>query len=307
MKRVNPKADPAQELLDHLADASKRLIGKAASIASFASSLWIVQAYIAANLIGTLISGNVPITQIAMSGLAFILVGLIRHAADAWAGRMAFGEALQIVATEREAIVQAQSLASPFASDGQSSAAVATLLGTKLDQLIPWVTRYRVAAFKVRVVPLVLLAAVFSYSWAAGLILVISAPLIPVFMALIGFAARDASEKHMAETGTLNAMLLEWLNAGVDIRLLNAQSATIASFDRAADSLRERTMAVLKIAFLSSTVLELFAALGIAMVAVYVGFSLLGTFSFGTYWHRADPGGRYLHSSSGSGFFCASS
>lgn len=289
MKRPTLNADPAKELLNHLEIASKSRVSKAAFIASFASSLWIVQAYIAANLIGNLISGDVPVTDITMSGVAFILVGLIRHAADAWAGRMAFRDALQIVATERQVIVQEQSLASPFGSDGQSSAAVATLIGTKLDQLIPWVTRYRVAAFKVRVVPLVILAAVFSYSWAAGLILVISAPLIPVFMALIGFAARDASEKHMAETGTLNAILLEWLNAGVDIRLLNAQSATIASFDCAADSLRKRTMAVLKIAFLSSTVLEIFAALGIAMVAVYVGFSLLGSFSFGTYRHALSP------------------
>ena len=102
-------------------------------------------------------------------------------------------------------------------------------------------------------------------------------------MALIGFAAREASERHMAETGTLNVMLLEWLNAGADIRLLNAEGATVAGFDRAADSLRARTMAVLRIAFLSSTVLELFSALGIALAAVYVGFSLLGTFSFGTY------------------------
>jgi ATP-binding cassette, subfamily C, bacterial CydD len=289
MTRGNPKADPAQALLNHLAAASKSLVSKAASIASCAASLWIVQAYIAATLIGRLISGNVSVSSIAVSGMTFVLVGMIRHGADAWAGRMAFREALKIVAAEREAIIHAQSLCSPFQSDRQSSATVATLIGTKLDQLIPWMTRYRIAAFKVRIVPLVLLAAVFSCSWAAGLVLLISAPLIPVFMALIGFAARDASEKHMAETGTLNAMLLEWLNAGVDIRLLNGQTATIESFDRAADSLRARTMAVLKIAFLSSTVLELFAALGIAMVAVYVGFSLLGAFSFGTYGPALTP------------------
>jgi ATP-binding cassette subfamily C protein CydD len=78
-------------------------------------------------------------------------------------------------------------------------------------------------------------------------------------------------------------MLLEWLNAGADIRLLNAEEPTVAGFDRAADSLRARSMAVLRIAFLSSTVLELFSALGIALAAVYVGFSLLGTFTFGTY------------------------
>jgi ATP-binding cassette, subfamily C, bacterial CydD len=100
---------------------------------------------------------------------------------------------------------------------------------------------------------------------------------------LIGFAARDASAKHLAEQGTLNAGLLEWLNAGPDIRILAAENATLARFETAATALKQKTLAVLRIAFLSSTVLELFSALGIALVAVYVGFSLLGVFNFGTY------------------------
>ena len=189
----------------------------------------------------------------------------------------------EMVAGKRAALVESESLASPFAVGEGSSAAIATLIGTKLDLLIPWLTRYRIAAIKVAVVPLAILAAVFLWSWAGGVILLVSGPLVPLFMAFIGYAAREASEKHMAETGTLNVMLLEWLNAGADIRLLNAEAETVAGFDRAADSLRARSMAVLRIAFLSSTVLELFSALGIALVAVYVGFSLLGTIAFGTY------------------------
>lgn len=53
-----------------------------------------------------------------------------------------------------------------------------------------------------------------------------------------------------------------------------------------AESLRKKTMIVLRIAFLSSAVLELFAAIGVAMVAVYIGFHLLGTLDFGAWGHK---------------------
>lgn len=277
------QADPAARVLAGIERLSRRPIAIAASLASGAALLSIGQAWLAAGLLGALAHGNATARQALLAAILFVALGLLRHAGDLAAGRRAFRTAQQVVAARRAALVESQSLASPFSLSQDSSAAVATLIGTKLDLLVPWLTRYQIAAIKVAVVPLAIVLAVLLWSWAAGIILLVSGPLIPLFMALIGFAAREASEKHMAETGSLNVMLLEWLNAGADIRLLDAETATVASFDRAADSLRARTMAVLRIAFLSSTVLELFSALGIALAAVYVGFSLLGVFHFGTY------------------------
>ena len=275
--------DPARRVLADIERASRRPIAVAGTLASLSALLWIAQAWLAASLIGALARGNASPRDALLSAALFVALGLARHGGEFLAGRLAFRAAQRIVADRRAALAESESLASPFAVAEGSSAAVATLIGTKLDLLTPWLTRYRIAAIKVAIVPLVILAAVFLSSWAGGLILLISGPLIPLFMALIGYAAREASERHMAETGSLNVMLLEWLNAGADIRLLNAERTTVAGFDRAADSLRARSMAVLRIAFLSSTVLELFAALGIALAAVYVGFSLLGTITFGTY------------------------
>ncbi len=280
---ANDQSDPARRVLDGFERTSRRPIAAAGSLASVAALLWIGQAWLAADLIGALVLGQATPAHALRAAAFFVVLGLLRHAGDFAAGRLAFHAAQRIVAEKRAALVESESLASPFAVGEGTSAAVATLIGTKLDLLIPWLTRYRLAAIKVAIVPLAILAATFLWSWAAGLILLVAGPLIPIFMALIGFAAREASEKHMAETGTLNVMLLEWLNAGADIRLLNAEAATVNRFDGAADSLRARSMAVLRIAFLSSTVLELFSALGIALVAVYVGFTLLGTFTFGAY------------------------
>lgn len=136
---------------------------------------------------------------------------------------------------------------------------------------------------RVMVLPLVILGLAFWQSWAVGVVLLISGPLIPVFMALVGMAAKEASARQMAEIGTLNDFLVERLSALLDIRLLGARTAVLQGFERQAGDLRRRTMAVLGVVFLSSTVLELFAAIGVAMVAVYVGFSLLGALEFGAW------------------------
>src|SRR5690606_22666628 len=89
----------------------------------------------------------------------------------------------------------------------------------------------------------------------------------------------------LVELGGMNAFLLDRLSGLATIRSLEAVDATALSLRADAQSLRARTMAVLRIAFLSSAVLELFAALGVAMVAVYVGFHLLGQLPFGAWGH----------------------
>lgn len=277
------ESDPARRRLAEIASQYGRSMAVSAILAILSSLLWIPQAWLVAQFLAALVEGRPPLLGPITTVAAFVGLGASRHIGDALAGRMAFHVAQQIVERERIDLIERESLASNFGEGGHTSAAVATLLSSKLDALVPWGSRYRLAAAKVAFVPVVILLVVTSMSWVAGLVLLVAGPLIPVFMALIGLAARDASEKHMAATGTLNSVLLEWLNAAADIRLLNAEQQTVDRFRHSAEALRARTMEVLRIAFLSSTVLELFSAIGIAMVAVYVGFSLLGTFTFGAY------------------------
>ncbi|MGB8622680.1 MAG: ATP-binding cassette domain-containing protein, partial [Paracoccaceae bacterium] len=169
------------------------------------------------------------------------------------------------------------------------AAETATLAAEKLAALTPYLTRYAPARIRVMVLPPVLLAVSAWFSWAVALVLLVAGPLIPVFMALVGMAAKEASKRQMQELTDMNVLLLERLSALVDIRLLDAGERSTARFRKSADALRGRTMEVLRIAFLSSTVLELFAALGVAMVAVYVGLSLLGALGWGAYGAPLTP------------------
>jgi ATP-binding cassette subfamily C protein CydD len=208
---------------------------------------------------------------------ALAIGGLLRAALERHAGRLLHEAADLTIARERAAILRREARAASTAA----SAPIAALAAQKIAMLEPWVTRYYVARQRVLALPLALLVLTFSLSWLAGLVLLVAGPLIPVFMALVGMAAEDASRRQMDEIGTLNALTLERLAAMLDIRLLGAVDRVADDVAERADALRERTMAVLRIAFLSSTVLELFSALGVAMVAVFVGFTLLGEIGFG--------------------------
>ncbi len=266
-----------------MARRDSRTMAIASGLSVLSALLWLPQAWLVSRFLAALVEGHAAVPGPLVTAGVFIALGVTRHLGDALAGRQAFRIGQRLIEGERIALIDEESLASPLASNGQTSAALATLLAGKLDSLLPWASRYRLAAVKVAIVPAVILIVVASMSWLAGIVLLVAGPLIPVFMALIGLAARQASEKQMVATGTLNSTLLEWLNAASDIRLLNAEALTVDRFRQSAETLRAKTMEVLRVAFLSSTVLELFSAIGIALVAVYVGFALLGTFSFGAY------------------------
>ncbi|HRK43666.1 MAG TPA: ABC transporter transmembrane domain-containing protein, partial [Gemmobacter sp.] len=236
-----------------------------------ASLLWVGQAAVVAQALDALLRAA-PLQPI-LSVTLFALLGAARAGLTYRAETLAQTAADAVIEQARAAIVQAEAGRSddnPFGGAG----AIAALAGDKLDLLGPFLTRYGLARARVMVVPLVILGLSFWLSWAVGMIFLVAGPLIPVFMALIGLAAKEASARQMAEIGTLNDFLVERLSALVDIRLLGAGDRVLTGFATQAGDLRARTMAVLRVAFLSSTVLELFAAIGVAMVAVYVGFSL---------------------------------
>ena len=256
-----------------------RTLRTAGFLAVLSGLIWPIQAgAIALAIDGWVGSGDWGLS-IPTAAATVLIGGAIRALLDYRAGGLAFDAADRTIARERDALLRREARA----RSGDGSAAIAALIVQKLPMLHPWITRYYVAMVRVSVVPLVLLIIIFSISWVVGLVLLAAGPLIPVFMALIGIAAEKASRRQLAEIGTMNGMLMERLSALLDIRLLGASDRVARDFDRRADALRGQTMAVLRIAFLSSTVLELAAAIGVAMVAVFVGFTLLGEITYGTW------------------------
>ncbi|MQQ07789.1 ATP-binding cassette domain-containing protein [Epibacterium sp. SM1979] len=243
-----------------------------------ASLIWLCGAAVIARVLGRLLMGD-DVSAIA-AGAALFLLWALRTATEAAAQRC-LSQAAEAKITELRQEIVTREAASASASTLAGEGALAALVAEKLETLRPALLRYRPARLRVLVLPAVILCLTAWHSWAVAIVLLVAGPLIPVFMALVGWAAKEASARQMQEIGQLSDLLVDRLAALSDLQLLGAGKSTVETFARASDTLRQRTMAVLQIAFLSSTVLELFSALGVALVAIWVGFTLLGELNWG--------------------------
>ncbi len=284
-ERAGEGGDTTSTAADWLAPG-RRDQRRASVLAALANLIWPLQAALVAYALGGLLTGG-DISPVVVA-LGFIALGGLRAIVGFVSEALAETAAIKVVQDARSMIVAREAQRAEDTTFG-GAGSISALAGEKLELLIPYLTRYGPARARVMVVPIAILLLALWNSWAVALIFVMSGPLIPVFMALVGMAAKDASRRQMDEIATLNDLLIERLSALVDVRLLGAGDAVLAGFATKAANLRTRTMAVLRVAFLSSTVLELFAAIGVAMVAVFVGFSLLGELEFGTWTGPLTP------------------
>lgn len=249
-----------------------------------AALLWLPQAALLAWAVQAM-QGGAPWRSALVPAAGVLLLGVLRACSEAWGARCMYAAARAHLSTLRAHVALALARRSPLDRQRAQSGQAASVIAEQAEAIVPYLVRYKPARWKVMLVPLVILAVVAPLSWIAALILIIAAPLIPVFMALVGIGAQAASRAQMVEMSSMNAFLLDRLRGLATLRALDAVDATAERLAASSQSVRRRTMVVLRIAFLSSAVLELFSALGVAMVAAFIGFSLLGSINFGT-WGR---------------------
>jgi len=254
-------------------------------VMSAAALLWIPQAALLACAVQRLAVGA-GLADMLIPALAFLALGVARASSEAWGARRLFAASRRQLAALRTDAARALASRSPLDRERLASGQAASILAEQAENLMPWLLRYQPARLRTLLVPPAIALAVLSFSWTAALILVLAAPLIPVFMAVIGWRAKAASEAQLQVVGGMSGFLLDRLRGLATLRALDAVDATAQRVRASAEGVRASTMRVLRIAFLSSTALELFSALGVALVAVYVGFHLLGEIGPGSWGQR---------------------
>jgi len=129
--------------------------------------------------------------------------------------------------------------------------------------------------------PILILSVIAWLDWLSALLLLISAPLIPLFMILVGMGAEKVNQKYSLIRQRLAGHFLDRV-ANLDyIKLLRSESAIYDEVKVNSEGYRTVVMKTLKLAFLSSTVLEFFTSVAIASLAIYIGFSLYGSIDWG--------------------------
>jgi thiol reductant ABC exporter CydD subunit len=164
----------------------------------------------------------------------------------------------------------------PAARAGARPGEVAVLLGHGLDALDGYFIRYLPQVVLAALVPPVVVLVAAASDLTAALILAVTLPLIPVFLALVGLATRDRTERQWRAVADLGAHLLDVLEGLPTLRIFGRVRHQRRVLAELTERHRLATMAALRWAFTSSLVLELIASLGTALVAVTVGLRLAG-------------------------------
>ena len=156
------------------------------------------------------------------------------------------------------------------------SAGQATAVMDEVERVGAYAERYEPARIAAVLVPVVLLAVVFPENWLIGVLLLLCLPLAPVNLSIVGMGAATMAGRHAEELRQLNNHFRDRLRGMATLRALGADRAELARVKQASERLAERAMAVLRVAFVSAAVLEAIVTVSVAIVAIYVGLTLLG-------------------------------
>lgn len=138
----------------------------------------------------------------------------------------------------------------------------------------PYVTRYLPALVLAATLPAMTVAAIWWLDWLSGLIVLLTLPLVPVFAALVGMTTRDRAARQWRELGVLSGHFLDVVRGLPTLVAHSRADAQVARIGAVTERYRRATVDTLRLAFASSTVLELVATLSVALVAVCVGLRL---------------------------------
>ncbi len=171
----------------------------------------------------------------------------------------------------------------PGYTSRQSSGALASTALEHVEGLHDFYAFYLPQLALAVMIPAAIVAFIFPYSWAAGGLLLATAPLIPLFMILVGMGAESISQRHFQSLSRMSTYFLDVLQGITTLKLFDRSKGAEETIARVSNDYRLKTMRVLRVAFLSSAVLEFFSSISIALVAVYLAMSYLGYMSFGLY------------------------
>ena len=162
----------------------------------------------------------------------------------------------------------------PAYTQTKGSAKLANLLHQGIDSLEDYFAGYLPVIAYCSVIPFAILIAIFPIDWQSGLILLLTAPMVPFFMVLIGHKAQRLNQEHWEKLQRMSSHFLDIIQGLTQLKIFNASRREIAAVKMISDNYGDETMGILKIAFLSSFVLEFLASISIALVAVVLGFRL---------------------------------
>lgn len=264
----------AERWLSSLRRQAGGLFSLSISMATINAILMIAQCWLLAWLINKAVLEGKGLHQLMPFLWLLPVVMLLRAGIDILRQGFAFEASARIRHGLRGMLLERISALGPSWSQNQRTGSIANSLGEGVEAIEAYFSGFLPQKIIIGIVPIAILVALFPFDWVSGLIMLITAPLVPLFMIVVGKGAEKMSLKQWHKLSLMSAHFFDVVAGLTTLRQTNAARRQANIIAAISDSYRQTTMKVLRLAFLSSLVLEFFATISTAMVAVYVGFRL---------------------------------
>jgi ATP-binding cassette subfamily C protein CydD len=235
------------------------------------------QARVLSQVVNRVFLRGAALADVRASLFAFLALSLLRAGASG-GGRVSAQRVAARVKSDLRQRLSAHVLAlgpAPLWGHAERSGELAHTIAEGVQALDPYFAQYLPQLALAALVPLTILIFVFPLDLLSGLVLLLTAPLIPLFMVLIGNLADALTRRQWTALSRLSAHFLDVLQGLTTLKLLDRSRDQLAAIAQVAERYRHTTLGVLRVAFLSALALELVATLSTAVVAVQIGLRLL--------------------------------
>lgn len=266
--------DAPRALVDRAVGARRDLVGSVA-LGVVTGALTIAGAWVLSDAIARVFLGGAGLPELTGALAALAAIAVARAAATWESDVLAQRAAARTKAAVREAAVATQLARGPLGLARERAGELTNTLTAGADALDAYLAQYVPATRLAIAVPLIVGLAVAWADLLSAVVLLVTFPLIPLFMYLIGAAARDRTRAQWVTLSRMSATFLDALQGLPTLKAFGRAEAEAQTIAERSERFRALTMEVLKLAFVSSLTLELLATLSTAIVAVEVGLRLL--------------------------------
>jgi len=262
---------PVDPRLLKYAGAARGFFVLAAAIGVLQTAVVIAFAWFLTDAVTGALDGRSVVSSLVWM-LAFALLRGALIAASDFAGmRAAAATGTQL----RRALIDAVARLGPGWLASRNQAALAVTAGHGLEALDRYFAKYLPQLVLTVIATPVIVVVMWWQDWPSGLTAIITLPLIPLFLILIGIATRTVQRRQWQTLQHLAARFADTVQGLATLRLFGRERRAAAQIEATADQYRRETMKVLRFSFLSGFAMELLSSLAVALIAVAVGFRLL--------------------------------
>lgn len=266
---------PIDPRLLHYARATRLFLAAVVALGLVGALLVIAQAMLIAEIVVGGFEGGLTVTALRTPLLLLAAVAIGR-ALIAWLTELAAHRASAAVKSElRGRLLERAARLGPDWLSGQRTGSLVALATRGIDALDDYFARYLPQLGLAVVVPVAVLARIVTEDWVSAAIIVVTLPLIPLFMILIGWATQSRMDRQWQLLSRLSGHFLDVVAGLPTLKVFGRAKAQAESIRTITSDYRRATLRTLRIAFLSSFALELLATLSVALVAVTIGMRLV--------------------------------